>query len=74
MKLNKIIDGKQEAIADLARANAVLALLKNNEFASSVSICGIELHLCNIQDLILAVKKHKKEIKKFLKGKSNKWE
>ena len=74
MKLNKIIDGKQEAIADLARANAVLALLKNNEFASSVSICGIELHLCNIQDLIPTVKKHKKEIKKFLKGKSNKWE
>ncbi len=74
MKLNKIIDGKQEAMADLARANAVLALLKNNEFAAFISICGVELHLCNIQDLIPAVKKHKKEIKKFLKDKSNKWE
>ena len=70
MKISK--ETKQEAKSDLALTNAVIELCKDNTLALQIVIGGQCVSLCDNKAVIPALKKHKKQIKRFLKNKRNK--
>lgn len=63
-----------EALQARAKYKAILKLLKNNDFACEISISGVKIGICDNSELIPVIKSNIKEVNKFLKGKSNKWE
>ena len=63
-----------EARRNLIMTNAVIELLKNNDIACVIKINGIELGVCQNSVVIPALRHHKSEIEKFLRGEINEWE
>jgi len=67
-------EDKAEAIKELAEWKALKELVKYNRFGCEIHINGIIKGLCVNKKLIPVIDHNINEIKKFLKGKKNKWE
>ena len=65
---------KKEARRDLIMTNAVIELVKDNDLACVIHINGIELGICQNRKIMPALRHHKTEIEKFLRGSNNEWE
>jgi len=62
-----------DAKSDLSQINAMLELIKNNELACEIHMCGLKIGLCNNSKVIPAIEYHKNEIIKYLNNEPNEW-
>lgn len=63
-----------EAKATLIKTKAAIMLAENNWYGCEINIAGLKVGICDNSSVIPALKKHKQEIEKFLKGKPNMYE
>lgn len=74
--MNEIIldQDQDEAKRELAEWKALRELVKYNKFGCEIHMHGMVKGLCDNKKLIPVIDHNIGEIKKFLKGKPNKWE
>jgi len=58
----------------IGKVNALIELAKDSTMAIKISNDVYEYWICNNKPLIKFLKQERKELKKALKGKPNKWE
>jgi len=63
-----------EAETELSRLKIMKHYLKDNNIACEINAVGLSFGLCNNKQILPVIKYQIKQIKKFLKGKSNYWE
>lgn len=71
-KINKEREINQ-AKAEITEVDAAILLASNNILACEIHIAGMKIGICDNSKIVPALKFHKSEIEKFLKGEKNKY-
>lgn len=64
----------QQAKAELTQVEAAILLVGNNTLGCEIHIAGMKIGICNNKKVLPALKHHKGEIEKYIKGEENQWE
>jgi hypothetical protein len=64
---------KDQALCELTQLKAMKVLITNNVLGCEIHIAGMVMGVCDNSKILPILEFQEREIKKFLKGKSNMW-